>query len=1064
MIGALPSLPPLPSHLPLPPLIGEPDDNAASASHQPINIPPSLPPPIVGVSSSATAFASLMSSSSLGLASASSHMQSSPPSWLSAMGSNNMMAPFNSLPSLPSLSSNLFSSSSNINGIGLFAPSPSVSDDPSSTLVPPNFSRDAVGGMSIFASLTSLPSSIQSSSLPSPEPITSAVSSSASSSHHPLDNAMGVGMRGLQMQILSSSMQVSKKGTNDTYVPDIAIDFTNQWLQTKRSWQITSPSISSAKVASHRLTTPTEASTLHASLSIWQLVMDHSRRNRNNGVPHEIMVSTPIAVSTMSGQHWDDAQRNEGQLPWWKQPHQDLNGPSSRPPLGYIAEAGNDAFATTQRQHMSHSQRALVEVVSENELVRDCLYALQGVPSKTFVWSNDNKQFEIRSCRLSNGSVLSMNHALNTIGHTGTKFARLEQLGHWLSSAVHGGLVGQAFGEALLEYLSHIRLTVLQLPSRAHRSRQRCQRQALKFAVKQRAVHDAGIARLSQRTSAFTWASSVFDNLKSALPVTVATNNNQNKNHNKPLLSSLTDFPSFIAPSPSLPAAILAAIAGMPLSISSSDQSWINTKLVPDIPFVTSASQHTTAHPSSSLTNAWSMSLVEPAPPSLSQVTSPLSKMPTVSSRAINTNDGDVIGVAPLPSPTPSLRSEGHPAAVASSTIVPALTRAAAMHPLAPRSRRTASSMSNNTLMTINSSIASSSSQPPTPRINIVVPPSPLSNSMIGGHLDHHDQRGEGQPPIAVAPSIVSASTASVPSTPRSIIPNINQLPQWQQAQPYDGKTTNGLPTSPLTIDSDRSTLPTSLPLNTLPTRVDSKDNKVEDDDGNKGWTSGTNDSSNLTLVELLVHSRAMALQLDQLSRLCSLHIRERKQDKESKHDIANGEANDGSSLDYSNFPRGAALLSFLYDTGTMAALPNRSMVNGTDGSKSKGNHGNGECSPVIRYLFHRAAQPYLRMLHEWIYHGELIDPFHEFMVTRESGSLSSMVAAMRLRDARRIGLLGGASTISSSEGDTRFVLRYTHVPSFLTSVSSAILSCGQTLSVLRRYNQSIDVLTRCLL
>ena len=42
---------------------------------------------------------------------------------------------------------------------------------------------------------------------------------------------------------------------------------------------------------------------------------------------------------------------------------------------------------------------------------------------------------------------------------------------------------------------------------------------------------------------------------------------------------------------------------------------------------------------------------------------------------------------------------------------------------------------------------------------------------------------------------------------------------------------------------------------------------------------------------------------------------------------------------------------------------------------------GDERASNVTHFLLQRASVPYLDMLRRWIYEGNLIDPYHEFMV-----------------------------------------------------------------------------------
>ena len=39
------------------------------------------------------------------------------------------------------------------------------------------------------------------------------------------------------------------------------------------------------------------------------------------------------------------------------------------------------------------------------------------------------------------------------------------------------------------------------------------------------------------------------------------------------------------------------------------------------------------------------------------------------------------------------------------------------------------------------------------------------------------------------------------------------------------------------------------------------------------------------------------------------------------------------------------------------------------------------KCKKIYTFLLSKASAPYFEMLNSWIYHGEIIDPYNEFMI-----------------------------------------------------------------------------------
>lgn len=89
-------------------------------------------------------------------------------------------------------------------------------------------------------------------------------------------------------------------------------------------------------------------------------------------------------------------------------------------------------------------------------------------------------------------------------------------------------------------------------------------------------------------------------------------------------------------------------------------------------------------------------------------------------------------------------------------------------------------------------------------------------------------------------------------------------------------------------------------------------------------------------------------------------------------------------------------------------------------------------------YLFKMASAPFISMLQNWLYKGELNDPYHEFMIQENSGvSRASLV-----------------EDFNAQYWEERYSLRLQHVPKILkghsNSLAQMILTAGKYLNVVR--------------
>jgi gamma-tubulin complex component 2 len=92
--------------------------------------------------------------------------------------------------------------------------------------------------------------------------------------------------------------------------------------------------------------------------------------------------------------------------------------------------------------------------------------------------------------------------------------------------------------------------------------------------------------------------------------------------------------------------------------------------------------------------------------------------------------------------------------------------------------------------------------------------------------------------------------------------------------------------------------------------------------------------------------------------------------------------------------------------------------------------------------LLEKAAQPFFKMIQQWIYLGKIIDPYDEFMVQE-----NKQYKKEELRD-----------DFNDSYWNQRYVLVQDRVPTFLEKYQDKILLCGKCLNVVRECDIKIKV------
>lgn len=83
---------------------------------------------------------------------------------------------------------------------------------------------------------------------------------------------------------------------------------------------------------------------------------------------------------------------------------------------------------------------------------------------------------------------------------------------------------------------------------------------------------------------------------------------------------------------------------------------------------------------------------------------------------------------------------------------------------------------------------------------------------------------------------------------------------------------------------------------------------------------------------------------------------------------------------------------------------------------------------------------PYFEILHSWIYHGEIKDPYNEFMVLEKKS-----VKKENLKE-----------DYNDTYWETRYTIREDAVPAFLEPMKNQILLAGKFLNVVRECGVSI--------
>ena len=119
---------------------------------------------------------------------------------------------------------------------------------------------------------------------------------------------------------------------------------------------------------------------------------------------------------------------------------------------------------------------------------------------------------------------------------------------------------------------------------------------------------------------------------------------------------------------------------------------------------------------------------------------------------------------------------------------------------------------------------------------------------------------------------------------------------------------------------------------------------------------------------------------------------------------------------------RGGALLSLLHDLQTCAA-------------------GDATVQTLYAFLLKKASVPFFEQLSQWLYKGQVVDPYLEFMIEEQKSVRKESVS----------------EDYNDTYWEQRYQLRLEHVPRFMDALGSKILTTGKYLNVLQECGMPIE-------
>ncbi|BFI39590.1 gamma-tubulin complex component 6 [Marchantia polymorpha subsp. ruderalis] len=205
-----------------------------------------------------------------------------------------------------------------------------------------------------------------------------------------------------------------------------------------------------------------------------------------------------------------------------------------------------------------------------------------------------------------------------------------------------------------------------------------------------------------------------------------------------------------------------------------------------------------------------------------------------------------------------------------------------------------------------------------------------------------------------------------------------------------------------------------------------------------------------ITLLEFYLHTRELRVQLQALAYICLrrngktfsgnvvgdddyLEKWSEAKTKEKHHETGNSIRSQSdharrdhtSTTSFEYFPRGAALLTYLYEQ-LMEVDPLH--------------------MELLRFLFERAYQPYSVFIRSWIYQAAVKDPFCEFVI--EQGDFNRGSSTINARGMRNFSVQ--PTDLKLREGVS--------VPRFLEDVRIPLIRAGQQLQVLMKLAETCEL------
>ncbi|KAJ0982585.1 hypothetical protein J5N97_010840 [Dioscorea zingiberensis] len=160
---------------------------------------------------------------------------------------------------------------------------------------------------------------------------------------------------------------------------------------------------------------------------------------------------------------------------------------------------------------------------------------------------------------------------------------------------------------------------------------------------------------------------------------------------------------------------------------------------------------------------------------------------------------------------------------------------------------------------------------------------------------------------------------------------------------------------------------------------------------------------SEVTVLEVFLHTKELRTRIEALGNICFADV----------VDLSREDLSVDIEIEFSKFPRGAGLLSYLY-----VQLRDADPVH----------------YALLKFLFLSSCDPYCGFIKSWIYRASIADPYEEFSVAHLDNSTTSKSKTCPLDDL---------SVAYVKELD------FVSVPCFLEDVSCPLIRAGQQLQVL---------------